>query len=131
MPALTASCLCGAVRFTLPRPAGPVTACHCAQCRRLSGHFSASFDAGEPAVTWLARDSLREYRTPGGATRGFCGTCGSSLWLRDAGGAFSVEAGCIDGPTGLALAGHIFTASRGDYYRLDDGLPRHAGDADA
>jgi hypothetical protein len=130
MVTLTASCLCGAARFTLPRPAGPVVACHCSQCRRLSGHFSASFDADEAAVSWLSRDTLREYRTPGGGVRGFCGTCGASLWFRDAAGGFSVEAGAVDGATGLDQSEHIFTADKGDYYRLADGLPQHAGAGD-
>lgn len=121
---LAASCLCGQVRFNLPGPAGRVTACHCRQCRTLSGHFAASFDADEPTLRYAARDALAEYATAGGGCRGFCTSCGSSLWFRAADGAFAVEAGCIDGPTGGRLADHIFTASKGDYYDLTDGLPQ-------
>jgi hypothetical protein len=124
---LPVSCLCGDVRFTLPRPAGAVTACHCTQCRKLSGHFSASFDADESQVTFQAQDSLAEYVTPGGGRRGFCTRCGSSLYFRAAGGAFSVEAGAADGPTGSTLTAHIFVSDKGDYYALDDGLPQHPG----
>lgn len=124
---LAASCLCGSCRFTLPGPAGEVTACHCGQCRSLSGHYSASFDADEAALDWQSRDGLSEYRTEGGAVRGFCGHCGSKLWFRDAEGAFSVEAGCIDGATGGRLARHIFVAEKGDHYVIDDGLPQFAG----
>ncbi len=124
---LHAACLCGACRFTLPGPAGEIIACHCTQCRKLSGHYSASFDADESTVTWTASDRLAEYRTPGGGARGFCGACGSSLWFRAADGAFSVEAGVIAGPMGGRLAGHIFTADKGDYYTLDDGLPQAEG----
>ncbi len=121
---LSASCLCGACRFTMPGPAGAVTACHCHQCRSLSGHYSASFDVDEAAVDWQARDALAEYRTAGGGVRGFCGACGSSLWFRAADGGFSVEAGAVDGPTGGRLAAHIFVAEKGDYYSIDDGLPQ-------
>jgi hypothetical protein len=121
---LTASCLCGACRFTLPGPAGEITACHCHQCRSLSGHYSASFDVEEAAVEWLAKDGLAEYRTKGGGVRGFCSGCGSSLWFRAADGAFSVEAGAVDGPTGGRLVGHIFVAEKGSYYEIDDGLPQ-------
>ena len=124
--ALTGACLCGANRFTLPGPMGEVTACHCTQCRKLSGHFSASFDAGESSLTWQEK-ATREYRTPGGAQRGFCPTCGSSLYFRAADGAFSVEAGAIDNPTGGRLTAHIFTADKGDYYSLTDGLPQFPG----
>lgn len=124
---LSGTCLCGACAFALPGPAGPVTACHCDQCRRLSGHFAASFDASEDALDWLRRDALAEYETPGGAQRGFCRDCGSSLYFRAADGSFSVEAGIIDGKTGGRLAEHIFVAGKGSYYEVTDGLPAYAG----
>jgi hypothetical protein len=123
---LHGSCHCGANRFTLPGPMGEVTACHCSQCRKTSGHYAASFDAHEPDLQWLARD-LAEYVTVGGGRRGFCPTCATSLFFRAADGSFSVEAGCIDAPTGGRLTAHIFTADKGDYYDLTDGLPTHPG----
>lgn len=124
---LDCACLCGGVAFGLSGPAGEITACHCIQCRKLSGHYSASFDADESQLAWCRRDTLAEYRTPGGGTRGFCARCGSSLWFRSAAGEVSVEAGAVTGPTGGRLGGHIFVASKGDYYRIDDGLPQSEG----
>ncbi len=121
---LDCACLCGGVAFRLPGPAGPVTACHCRQCRRLSGHYAASFDAGEATIDWLRRDTLGEYATPAGGRRGFCTRCGSSLWFRSAAGEFSVEAGAVTGPTGGRMAEHIFVGSKGAYYEIDDGLPQ-------
>lgn len=122
---LLASCLCGVNRFTLPGPMGEVTACHCTQCRKLSGHFAASFDVDEAALQWQSR-SVTEYASPAGGLRGFCSTCGSSLYFRlDC--AFSVEAGSVDNPTGGHLTRHIFTADKGDYYGLTDGLPQSPG----
>ncbi|MDT8857377.1 GFA family protein [Paracoccaceae bacterium Fryx2] len=124
---LHAACLCRANRFSLPGPAGTITACHCSQCRKTSGHFSASFDAEEAQLTWESRDALAECASPNGGRRGFCTACGSSLYFRAADGAFSAEAGAIDGPTGGRLANHIFTADKGDHYRIDDGLPQSPG----
>lgn len=124
--ALTGSCLCGANHFTLKGAMGEVGACHCRQCRKLSGHFSASFDVRESALDWQAK-SVKEYVTPGGGQRGFCPGCGSSLYFRDRDGGFSVEAGVIDNPTGGRLVSHIFTADKGDYYHLTDGLPQFPG----
>lgn len=124
---LRVSCLCGGVAFSLPGPAGRVLACHCGQCRKLSGHFSASFDACTSALSWDRRDTLAEYATPGGGRRGFCSACGSSLTFRDAEGGLSIEAGAVDGPTGGRLAGHVFVAEKGDYYEIGDGLPQAEG----
>lgn len=119
---LQGACMCGANRFTLPGPMGAVTACHCSQCRKLSGHYAASFDADEGALHWQAQH-LAHFATPGGGRRSFCPDCGSSLTFRAADGAFSVEAGCIDNPTGGTLTCHIFTDDKADYYDLTDGLP--------
>lgn len=121
------ACMCGACRFTLPVPVGEVVACHCSQCRKLSGHYAASAEVDEVTLDWLADGPMRTFRTPGGATRGFCGACGSSLWFHAADGAFSVEAGCLAAPTGGRLSAHIFTGFKGDYYRIDDRLPQSPG----
>ncbi len=121
---LSCACLCGACRFDLPGPAGPIIACHCHQCRVLSGHYSASIDTDESRLTWHKRGALREFETPGKGRRGFCSACGSGLWFRSAAGEFSVEAGCVTGATGGRLVEHIFVASKGDYYDIDDGLPQ-------
>ena len=34
--------------------------------------------------------------------------------------------GCLDEPTGLELADHIFVSEKGDYYDITDGLPQAA-----
>lgn len=129
-PALTetlqGSCLCGANRFTLPGPMGDVWACHCTQCRKLSGHYAASFDVDETSLHWQARH-VAEHTAIGGSKRGFCPGCGSSLYFRATDGSFSMEAGSIDNPTGGRLVCHIFVADKGDYYTLDDGLPQVQG----
>ena len=124
---LHGSCLCGANRFSLPGPMGSVWACHCSQCRKTSGHYSASFDADASAVTWQSRQ-VTEHVSPSGGTRGFCPTCASGLYFRATDGAFSIECGVIDNPTGGRLSSHIFTADKGDYYQITDGLPQSPGD---
>jgi hypothetical protein len=126
---LNCACLCGGVAFSLPGPAGDLVACHCTQCRKLSGYYAASFDVDEAALTYTAQTTLAEFMAPGGSQRGFCAACGSSLWFRAADDAFSVEAGAVTGATGGRLTGHIFAADKGDYYTLDDGLPQAAGGA--
>ncbi|MEQ9675765.1 MAG: GFA family protein, partial [Roseovarius indicus] len=36
----------------------------------------------------------------------------------------SFALGALDEPTGLTLEKHIFTADKGDYYDIKDGLPQ-------
>ena len=38
----------------------------------------------------------------------------------------SFALGALDGPTGLRLEKHIFTADKGDYYDIADDLPQKA-----
>jgi hypothetical protein len=74
---------------------------------------------------------VRWYGWPGGARSGFCADCGSQLfWERPGETGINIEMGAFDAPTGLRLAGHIFTAEKGDYYEVADGLPAVARDGD-
>lgn len=117
----TGSCLCGEVRFELRGPLDGIIACHCTQCRKQTGHHWASTHTADADLHFVADSTLRWYLSSGTARRGFCGRCGSTLfWKTDGSTVTSVCAGAIDGPTGLAVAGHIFVADKGDYYSLDE-----------
>ncbi|MEL7344981.1 MAG: GFA family protein [Pseudomonadota bacterium] len=123
---MTGGCLCGKVRYTTTSELRPVIGCHCVQCRKTSGHYVAATSARRDAlqitgkVTW--------YQSSETARRGFCATCGSSLFWDGEGENISIHAGTLDIPTGLALSAHIFVADKGDYYSLDEDLPQAAGD---
>lgn len=121
-----ASCLCGGVAFTVTGPLGAPNACHCAQCRKSSGHVFASTEVAKSAVTFTASDTLRWYPSSPKVRRGFCGTCGASLFwepvFRDW---TAVAMGAFDATTGARLALHIFVADKGDYYDITDGLPQN------
>lgn len=121
---LNGSCACGTIRFQVTgKPGGP-SVCHCSQCRKMSGHAWSSAHVLKPdlqidgPVKWL--------RLSDSAERGICPDCGAFLfWVgRDEPDYISFALGAIDGPTGITLKRHIFTADKGDYYSLDDGLPQ-------
>lgn len=118
----TGHCLCGEIRFHGTYDAGHgLKACHCSQCRRWSGHYWTAILPRSLTI----EGQPRWYRASDSARRGFCGTCGSSLfWQHDGSDVIDVAAGAIDSPTGLQLLGHIFVADKGDYYDIADGLPQ-------
>ncbi|MEO8530866.1 MAG: GFA family protein [Deltaproteobacteria bacterium] len=126
--ALSGSCLCGGVAFTADPPLRGVVTCHCTQCRKTSGHLWATTSVPLSQFHLLAQDSLRWFRSSDQAERGFCATCGSSLFWRPTGeDCISIAAGAFDGPTGLKIAEHIYVADKGDYYAVPDDAPHDPG----
>ncbi len=125
---LTGGCLCGAVRYRVSGPLRPVIACHCRQCRKTSGHHVAATSAARGDID--IKGEVRWYRSSPKARRGFCPTCGSNLFWDGPGENLSIFAGTLDGPTGLAIAGHIYCADKGDYYEIADSTPPQAPGAD-
>lgn len=122
------SCLCGAVTFEAEPPLRPVIACHCTQCRKTSGHFWAETAVPLTRFKLTNESGLRWFHASDIARRGFCGTCGASLfWEPKDGGTISIAAGSLEGPTGLEIAEHWYAEDRGDYYDITDGKPcKHA-----
>ncbi len=121
----TGRCLCGGVRYEVSGPLRPIVACHCAQCRRQTGHFMASTAAKRAHFTLARAGGLKWYASSAEARRGFCGECGSVLfWDGEGRDYISIAVGSLDPPTGLTIAQHIFVADKGDYYTIDDGVPQ-------
>ena len=122
----TGSCLCGAVRFEVAGALKPPDACHCTQCRKVSGHYWASTDVPRAALTIMGADSVAWFRSSEKVQRGFCSTCGSALfWDPIHKDTIGVAMGAFDAPTDTRLAIHIFVADKGDYYDINDGLPQN------
>ena len=120
------ACLCGAVRFEVTGPLAPPDACHCAQCRRWSGHVWASTDVLRTDVVIEGEDALTWFHSSGRVRRGFCASCGSVLfWDAVRRDRIAIAMGAFDSPTGTRLAKHIFTADKGDYYDITDGVPQN------
>ena len=115
------SCLCGDCAYEISGPLRDIIACHCTQCRKQTGHFMAATNARLSDFTLVRADSLRWYRASPQAQRGFCSTCGSTLfWQADGRDEISITAGTLDGATGLRIEGHIYCADKGDYYTIPD-----------
>ena len=120
------SCLCGKVHFEVAGELPAPDACHCTQCRKHSGHFFASTDVAKSALTIHGERNVKWFQSSVKVRRGFCSTCGSSLFWdpieRDWVG---IAMGAFEGPTDVRLGMHIFVTEKGDYYEISDGLPQN------
>jgi hypothetical protein len=128
MSAKHGRCLCGAVEYRVDGPLRDVVYCHCKMCRRTSGHFVAATACDLDRFSLTRAEGLRWYQSSSAAKRGFCAVCGANLfWQPTEGGYISIWAGSLDEPTGIKPVEHIFSADKGDYYQIHDGLPQRSG----
>lgn len=123
---MKASCNCGAVAFEVTGEILGSSFCHCGQCRRQSGHHWASANVKPSGLKFARDDGLKWFASSDFARRGFCGTCGCTLfWKHNEEDQISFSLGALDLPTGMRVAKHIFVADKGDYYDISDDLPQH------
>ena len=122
---ISGSCNCGGVKYEVSGPMRAVTACHCGQCSKQTGHFYAATSVEDDDLNILQSDTLKWYAASDQAKRGFCGECGAGMfWKRNDSSSTSILVGSLDGDTGLRIERHIFVADKGDYYEIEDGLPQ-------
>jgi len=119
------SCLCGRVKYKIAGPLRDVIGCHCSQCRKQTGHYFAATSASDKDLVVEGAENVTWFAASDAARRGFCKTCGSTLfWKRNGSDTTSILAGSLDDEGGVKLTSHIFVADKGDYYDLDDDLPK-------
>lgn len=129
---VSGSCLCGGVRYEVHGPLRDILFCHCENCRRAHGNFSAYSSSRRGDLVVTSDGPLRWYHTDKDVTpnvrRGFCSRCGSSLFWDPRGYEYVyISAGTLDPPTGIKGAGHIWLSEAGDYYGICDDLPKAQG----
>lgn len=120
------SCLCSAVTFEIEGELAAPDACHCSKCRKQTGHYFASTDVPKDRLTIRGDENVGWYQSSEKVRRGFCKTCGSSLfWDPPHRDWMGVAMGAFDTATETHLKMHIFVADKGDYYDIADGLPQN------
>ena len=118
----TGSCLCGAVAFEIHGAMDDALACHCNQCRKMTGNYWTSTHVADADLKFTRQDGLKWFTSSAAAKRGFCKECGSSLfWKQNESDVTSLCLGAIDGKSDVKLAGHIFCDDAGDYYEISGG----------
>lgn len=129
MTITTGSCLCGGVRFRIDAELKPIQVCHCTQCRKAQGGPFAT-NIPVPVAAFELLDGARlltAYESSPGKQRVFCGRCGSPVYSRRESlpDVVRVRAGLLDAPVSARPAWHFHTASKCDWWPIDDDLPQY------
>ena len=131
----TGGCMCGEIRYEASGPLMFTVLCHCHMCQQWSGSAFFGSSAFQRENVTFVHGAPRDYRSSSVCDRGFCGTCGSSLYTRYAsGGIFDnvlfIGVGTLDNPEWTRPVAHYGAEGEISWMRLADGLPRLRIDVD-
>ena len=117
----TGQCLCGAVSYELAEAPSSYGACHCVMCRRFSGGIEMGVEVPPAGITWTGEERIGTYQSSDWAERGFCKTCGSSLFWRLTAegpmqGLLSLSAGSLDDLNGMEFKTEVYIDAKPDSY---------------
>lgn len=129
-------CQCGTLRYEITGKTGPLYACHCLECRKLTASaFSMSlmvrrenfrFTQGEPKVWTRPTDSGNMLDCL------FCPDCGSRICHIARGNSefITLKPGSLDDPVDFANAIHIWTKRKLPGFEIPAGAERWEGEPD-
>ncbi len=121
---LKGSCLCGGVRYEIEGELGPVNACHCGLCRKMSGSaFSSGATIPTASFRFIAgKDLVKEWESSPGYYRQFCGRCGSPILKRKdkTPEMIRFRPGTLDGDPAIKIFKHLHVDSRAPWIEIKD-----------
>ena len=119
------SCLCKGVKAKVRGKLRHVINCHCSQCLKTHGNYAAYTACSEENITFVSKKTLKWYKSSNFAKRGFCSSCGASIFYKIFKSSnISIAAGMFHNPTKLKTHSNIFIKGKLDYYKLDQTLPK-------
>ena len=124
--------MCGKVKFEISGEPSSLSYCHCSRCRKSSGIFSAVLIGKVDDLKILQGEddiARNSPENPWTHSRCFCNNCGTSLGdLATDFGIYVVAASALDDDPGIRPTAHIHTASKPDWYEIEDNLKKFDGD---
>ncbi|SPH22981.1 Glutathione-dependent formaldehyde-activating enzyme [Ascidiaceihabitans donghaensis] len=126
------SCLCGAVTFKIASDVTDTGACHCDMCRKWSGGVYLGIEVAPDNMSIEGAGNITHFASSEWAERGFCRTCGSSLFYRITSpgphsGTYHVAMGALDDTSGIDLKGEVFIDSKPDGYSFAEKTEQFTG----
>ncbi len=127
--AVGGSCLCGEVAYRYRGEPNFMMYCHCTRCRQVKSAAHASNVFVDPEkFEWVkGEQQVVRYKLPAAERFGnsFCKTCGSSM-PRVLPTMVVIPAGALDDDPGIEPRGHIYTASKAEWFDIADEYPQFA-----
>lgn len=107
-------CYCGAIRYLAGAAPLYRINCHCDNCRRAAGAQAVAWVTFPVASFSYTTGDPKRYRTPTGAWRTFCGSCGTSLTYENEKRSDQVDVtvGSLDHPEAFAPTSHAYAEER-------------------
>jgi hypothetical protein len=91
-------CQCGAVRYRISGELGKASICHCRMCQKAFGNVCAPLVEVSPEnLTWT-RGQPAVFRSSSVVNRGFCGSCGTPLFMQEDKCSWEIAIGTLDQP---------------------------------
>ncbi|NWJ27465.1 GFA family protein [Rhizobium sp. RM] len=120
----TGSCLCGRCRYEFDNDPARAGYCHCSMCRRATGGpFAVLVQLSLSDFRWTGMGPSA-YRSSPIATRGFCPSCGTPLYLQyDDDPFIRITLGSLDQPEKIHPNSHYGIEGRLDWVDCGAGLP--------
>jgi hypothetical protein len=128
---MRASCLCGAIRFTLDLELRAPRYCYCEHCTKFAGTSPATWAIALKAKLDVSASSGRVARYDSGkGLRCFCTTCGSPVWFesKDHPEYVAIPLGVLDDGDVPPPEMHIWVGSKPAWCAIHDDLPRFDAD---
>ena len=130
MPSLLkGSCLCGKICFEYSGVLGPITQCHCSQCRKSNGTaFAANSSIDKSHFKIVSGEQfIKEFESAAGKFRAFCLECGSPVYSRrdSLPGKLRIRIGLLDTEIYEKPEFHIFVDSKAEWEEICDDLPQY------
>lgn len=121
-------CLCGAVTFKAQPKANEVGVCHCGVCRRQNAGPFFAVDCGD-TVVFDREDNISVYGSSDWAERGFCKTCGATLFWRLKDRSLTLMAADVFDDIGaLTLDHEVFIDEKPAYYSFAEKVKQMTGE---
>lgn len=124
--ALSGSCLCGKIKFTIENNLIYAAYCHCSDCRKASGSSYSVFGGIEPDQLKIREGQayIGKFVKSAETIGHFCKECGSGLFAEKPKlGLINVLYGVLDDAPPLLPQAHLFVGSMACWDKISDELP--------